>query len=65
MESNINYQIAKDYVDYWSLSYEQLNKYKKILEEIFVFNGCIALETMYLKILKYLWVNMVKKQKSN
>lgn len=45
MDQKINYVIAKGCMDYWDKSYYQINNYKKILEDIFVFNGGIPLET--------------------
>ncbi len=45
MEDKTNYVIAKGCMDYWDKSYQRLDNYKKILEEIFIFNGGIPLET--------------------
>ncbi len=40
-----NYTISKGCVDYWAQSYEQINNLKKKVENIFIANGGIPLET--------------------
>ena len=42
---NVNYVVPKGCVDYSAESYDQLNFYKKTLENIFIMNGGVPLET--------------------
>ncbi len=44
-QTNTNYVCPKGCVDYWAQSYEQINNLKKKLENIFIENGGIPLET--------------------
>lgn len=43
--TNTKYTISKGCVDYWAQSYEQINNLKKKVENIFIENGGIPLET--------------------